>query len=239
MKDTGSKRRPSPSARVIASPANSAQKRPRGPGDEIPRAEGSIEAIRFLCPPRGGNQTDQKILWLPRGGGHPNINGSRKYVVLSVVPPSRLQGQEILRYITWPQRVVSVAKCSYRGLRGSLSPPPATHGGLMDSESIKTLIRRRRLQLIVHSAIYYVLSDNIVSDDEWKEWAMELVRLQKRYPKLASEVEYNSEFQNFDHSTGYNLPIRTPWAIGTAMWLLRIRDQRLDEIKTGTGVMRN
>lgn len=109
----------------------------------------------------------------------------------------------------------------------------------MDKEFVKALIRRRRLQLIVHSTIYYVLSDNIVSDDEWKEWAVELVDLQKKYPKIASEVEYHSEFQNFDHSTGYNLPIRTPWAIGTAMWLLRIRDKKVEEANVSMGVRRS
>ena len=44
--------------------------------------------------------------------------------------------------------------------------------------SIKELIKRRRLQLLIHSYIYYELNDNIVSDATWSKWAMELVKLQ-------------------------------------------------------------
>lgn len=89
-------------------------------------------------------------------------------------------------------------------------------------DDIKELILRRRRQLLVHSVIYYRFNENIISDKTWSEWALELEDLQKRYPKEASEVEWAEAFEDFNHSTGYNLPIEDPWANQTARWLLKI-----------------
>ena len=41
----------------------------------------------------------------------------------------------------------------------------------MINEEIKSLIQRRRLQLLVHSAIYYAYNESIVTDEHWKNWA--------------------------------------------------------------------
>ena len=51
----------------------------------------------------------------------------------------------------------------------------------MINEEIKSLIQRRRLQLLVHSAIYYAYNESIVTDEQWKNWALELERLQADY----------------------------------------------------------
>ena len=48
-------------------------------------------------------------------------------------------------------------------------------------EDIKILIKRRRLQLIVHSCIYYRLNDNLISDATYDKWARELARLHQKY----------------------------------------------------------
>ena len=45
---------------------------------------------------------------------------------------------------------------------------------------IAELIQRRRLQLLIHSCLYYNMDTNIVSDKKWDEWARELVKLQKQ-----------------------------------------------------------
>ena len=39
---------------------------------------------------------------------------------------------------------------------------------------VKALILRRRLQVWVHSMIYYNLNANIVSDSVWSRWAEDL-----------------------------------------------------------------
>ena len=77
---------------------------------------------------------------------------------------------------------------------------------IKDSESsISTLIKRRRRQILVHSFIYYELNQNIISDNQWSEWATELEDLQSKYPDIADKTEYAAVFQGFDHSTGANL----------------------------------
>ena len=77
---------------------------------------------------------------------------------------------------------------------------------IKDSEnSISDLIKRRRRQILVHSFIYYELNQNIISDTQWSEWALELEKLQSEYPDIAAKVEYADVFKEFDHSTGANL----------------------------------
>lgn len=92
--------------------------------------------------------------------------------------------------------------------------------------SIAKLITRRRRQILVHSVIYYRLNDNIISDQRWSEWALELENLQNQYPEIASECPLAEAFENFDHSTGENLPLDDPWAVNKAQYLLALRDER-------------
>ena len=93
-------------------------------------------------------------------------------------------------------------------------------------ECIKALILRRRLQVWVHSMIYYNLNANIVSDAVWSRWAEDLECLQTMYPKLASEVEYAEVFEGFDHSTGANLPDNNEQINNKAAYLLKITQNR-------------
>ena len=67
-------------------------------------------------------------------------------------------------------------------------------------------IQQRRLQMLVHSYIYYDLNDNLVSDNKWAEWANELKDLQETYPEIAKTVPYGRGFENWDASTGAFLP---------------------------------
>lgn len=87
---------------------------------------------------------------------------------------------------------------------------------------VRELILRRRRQLLVHSVIYYRFNENLISDRQWTEWALELEELQKKYPKEAAEVEWAEAFKDFTHSTGYNLPLEDPWANRQARWLFKI-----------------
>lgn len=86
-------------------------------------------------------------------------------------------------------------------------------------------IKQRRLQMIVHSAIYYILNDNIISDAQWSQWANELKVLQENYPETAADVGYAEYFKDWDASTGFNLPINEDWALDKARQLLRSRDK--------------
>lgn len=90
----------------------------------------------------------------------------------------------------------------------------------MCDEEIRSLINRRRKQIIVHSIIYYRLNDNLISDYQWSQWAVELDQLQKQYPEIASQCCYAEEFKDFDPSTGYNLPLGDPKLYSVATHLL-------------------
>lgn len=72
----------------------------------------------------------------------------------------------------------------------------------MIKQTIQEKIRQRRRQMLVHSYIYYQLDQNIVSDSKWSQWAMELVQLQKEYPKEAVKVEFADMFKDWDGSSG-------------------------------------
>lgn len=89
-------------------------------------------------------------------------------------------------------------------------------------EEVKSLIERRRKQLLVHSVIYYRMNETLVSDQIWAKWALELEDLTKKYPEIAQDAFLAEEFKDFDHSTGYNLPLEMPWAVAKAYWLVEM-----------------
>lgn len=91
--------------------------------------------------------------------------------------------------------------------------------------SVLELIQRRRLQLLIHSCIYYEYNESLVSDEQWKNWAIELEQLQAQFPHESQRATWFESFKDFNHSTGYNLPTKDPWVMGTAIWLLRIADK--------------
>lgn len=71
--------------------------------------------------------------------------------------------------------------------------------------------------MAIHSYIYYVLSDNLVSDDQWDAWAYELVELQKDIWQVGY---YDREFYDFDGSTGMHLP-DDEWIVAKARQLVK------------------
>lgn len=95
----------------------------------------------------------------------------------------------------------------------------------MNKDEIAELIMRRRRQVLVHSVLYYKMDTNLVSDATWSRWALELKELQKKYPDIAEELPYAEAFENFDHSTGSNLPLDDPWANNKATWLIKIEKE--------------
>ena len=63
------------------------------------------------------------------------------------------------------------------------------------------LIKRRRIQVLVHSCIYYALDDNIVPDHIFDNWAKELEQLMKDHPGAYSD-RFDNAFKNWDSSSG-------------------------------------
>lgn len=116
----------------------------------------------------------------------------------------------------------------------------------VETDEIRSLILRRRLQILVHSCIYYVYNDNIIPDDLWSKWAKELSQLQEQYPNIASRVDYANEFIGFDGSTGYHLPTRNPEIMSKAQYLLKLHKEdkygysgyKVDRAKPGGNVIR-
>ena len=79
---------------------------------------------------------------------------------------------------------------------------------LFDGKDLEVaeLILRRRMQMLVHSYLYYDKDTNIISDRQFDEWGRELVKLQANYPNIANQVDYADAFRDWDASTGFNLP---------------------------------
>lgn len=101
------------------------------------------------------------------------------------------------------------------------------------ADEIRTLILRRRLQVLVHSCLYYVFNENLISDSTWSAWARELVELQRKYPSIAARVDYAKEFQDFDASTGFHLPTRNFEIMAKAQYLLDIRKEKANVRDSG------
>ena len=91
-------------------------------------------------------------------------------------------------------------------------------------QSITEKIQQRRLQILVHSYIYYELNQNIISDDKWNKWAHELVELQKKYPKESKQAKYYDKFTDFDGSTGMDLAYFDDFIVNRANYLLSMKN---------------
>lgn len=79
-------------------------------------------------------------------------------------------------------------------------------------QTLSEKIRQRRIQMLVHSYIYYVLDTNIVTDDKWQQWADELTELQKRKMDIGF---YDDAFRDWSGATGMHLPFDA-WVVKRA-----------------------
>lgn len=88
-------------------------------------------------------------------------------------------------------------------------------------QTIEERIKALRLQIMIHSIIYYEMDNNIISDAEWSKRAMELVELQREHPSVSTV--FDEAFKDFDGSTGFHLlRYADDRARGKAKYLLRI-----------------
>lgn len=90
-------------------------------------------------------------------------------------------------------------------------------------------IQQRRLQMLVHSCIYYEMNQNIISDKQWDEWARELKKLQEDYPDISRQVMWYAAFSDWDASTGAFLPLKDEWVVKKAKWLLGCEIKNLEK----------
>lgn len=88
---------------------------------------------------------------------------------------------------------------------------------------IAELIQRRRLQMLIHSCIYYELNKNIIPDKMFDALGKELAKLQNDYPEIASKICFNEAFIGWDGSTGFDLPLKHKWVLRKATHLLKIQ----------------
>ena len=89
----------------------------------------------------------------------------------------------------------------------------------MELGSVAELIKRRRLQVLVHSCIYYELDNSIIDDAQFDKWCYELVDLMKDNPDAYSD-RFDQYFEKFTGETGFDLPTRDPWVYSKAQYLL-------------------
>ena len=87
---------------------------------------------------------------------------------------------------------------------------------------VQSKIRQRRSQMLVHSYIYYVLDDNIVSDDKWQQWANELRDLQNQYPEYCKIKFFDREFSDWNGDTGAMLPLKDPYVIHKSNYIYNL-----------------
>ena len=85
---------------------------------------------------------------------------------------------------------------------------------------IAELIQQRRFQILIHSCIYYHFNSNLISDKKFDSWARELAQLQIDYPEIAKQVLYAEEFEGFDGTTGFDLPLENEWVMQKAKKLI-------------------
>ncbi len=86
-------------------------------------------------------------------------------------------------------------------------------------QTLSEKIRQRRIQMLVHSYLYYELDDNVVDDHKWQQWADELVELQKQKIDIGF---YDDAFRDWTGASGAFLPF-DKWVKERAKKLLQYK----------------
>lgn len=82
-----------------------------------------------------------------------------------------------------------------------------------------------RLNVLVHSVIYYRLGESIITDEQFDKRCAELAEIQNRYPLISiKEKSYLKEFKNWDGKTSscHKLPLEDKWANRKASYLIAL-----------------
>lgn len=100
------------------------------------------------------------------------------------------------------------------------------------NQEIIDLINRRENQVLIHSAIYYRLNDNLIPDWQYDNIGKDLVELAHKYPEeFKASYHYNDfiEYVNSETPSGFNLPYSTVEVTSKAMYLLRLYGRQTTE----------
>lgn len=97
------------------------------------------------------------------------------------------------------------------------------------NKEVRSLITRRRRQILLHSYIYYELNDNLIDDVTWSKWALDLEHLQSIFTEESAAALYYEEFKDFDHSTGAGLDYFKSEIIDVAKLLIKYRDGKIPD----------
>lgn len=83
-----------------------------------------------------------------------------------------------------------------------------TKNDVVVMDEIRSLITRRRRQILVNSFLYYRMNTTLIDDHTYDKWARELMELQREYPEIASECPEADAFHDWSETTsGFNLPL--------------------------------
>lgn len=74
--------------------------------------------------------------------------------------------------------------------------------------SNKTKISYLQRRVIVHSLIYYVMDSSVITDKQFDAIAYQLVDMQKSDPRAFEQSTYYYAMNDFDGSTGFDIPSR-------------------------------
>lgn len=85
---------------------------------------------------------------------------------------------------------------------------------------IREYLHRKRMQMIVHSIIYYRMDENVISDTAWQTWANQLAAVQNHYPQYTDIGFHDALFKGWDGSTGMHLDL--PEYYGVALSVIRL-----------------
>ena len=80
------------------------------------------------------------------------------------------------------------------------------------------------------------MDNSIVDDHTWQQWANELETLQKEYPEFLEIGFYDKDFADWDGTTGNHLPLRDPWVLSKAQYILEIHEKEQHEQRTAETV---
>jgi len=88
-------------------------------------------------------------------------------------------------------------------------------------------INRARRCVLVHSIVYYIYDENIISDYYYDQWGKRLQWLQWMFPHESKKTPFMLDiFQDYSGTTsGYDLPLKDEWGDRTARWLITQHDK--------------
>lgn len=94
-----------------------------------------------------------------------------------------------------------------------------------EETKIKSKIRQRRSQMLVHSCAYYELDTSLIDDHTWQRFANDLTEIQNKYPQYCNIEFYDKEFQDWTGDTGIHLPLKEEWVLKKTKYLIDIWDK--------------